>query len=96
MGYGLSIKEKLEEKWDINPPGECTVFLDIKFTFDNVKGLLTEVNIIKKTDTRVYLHFSSFHLKQTFPSFIYSQALRYRRIINSKGTLKVKFDELRS
>ena len=95
MGYGLSIKEKLEEKWDINPPGEYTVFLDIKFTFDNVKGLLTDVNI-KNTDAQVYHHFSSFHLKQTFPSIIYSQVLRYRRIINNKGKLKVKLDELRS
>ena len=91
--YGLSIKEKAEDSWDINPPGVHTVFLDIKYTFDESNGLVTDVNI-KKTDARVYLHFSSFHPKQTFPSIVYSQALRYRRIINSDDLLKTRLDEL--
>ena len=90
---GLSIKEKSETSWDINKPGEFTVFLDIKYTFDNINGLKTDVNI-KETDARVYLHYSSYHPKQTFPSIVYSQALRYKRIINNTDTLKLRLNEL--
>jgi len=92
--HGLSIKEKSETPWDINKSGEFTVFLDIKYTFDNIHGLITDVNI-KETDARVYLHYSSYHPKQTFPSIVYSQALRYKRIINNPKTLKLRLDELR-
>ena len=92
--HGLSIKEKSETPWDINKPGEYTVFLDIRYTFDSTHGLITDVNI-KETDARVYLHYSSYHPKQTFPSIVYSQALRYKRIINNTDTLKLRLDELR-
>ena len=85
--------DKPEATWDFNQPGQYTVFLDIKFNFDNINGLLTDVNI-KKTDARVYLHFSSHHPKQLFPSIVYSQALRLRRIINNTKVLKTRLDEL--
>ena len=91
--FGLSIKDKPQDPWDINKPGDFTVFLDIKYTFDDVEGLLTDVNI-KPTDARVYLNFSSYHPSQTFPSIVYSQALRYKRIINRSETLKARLDEL--
>ena len=91
--YGLSIKNKEEDPWDINEPGKFTVFLDIKYTFDETIGLVTDVNI-KETDARVYLHYSGFHPKQTFPSIVYSQALRYNRIINNTETLSTRLDEL--
>ena len=91
--FGLCIKEKPEDCWDFNPPEQFTVFLDIKFRFDATKGLSTDVNI-KETDSRAYLHFKSYHPKQTFPSIVYSQALRYRRIINDDVLLQKRLDEL--
>ena len=54
---------------------------------DPVIGLVTDINV-KKTDARAYLNFDSYHPKQTFPSIVYSQMLRYRRIINSDVTLQ--------
>ena len=79
--------------WDFNHPGVFTVFLDIKFHFDTTEGLKTDVNI-KETDSRVYLHFTSYHPRQTFPSIVYSQALRYRRIIKDDTLLSQRLDEL--
>ena len=91
--FGLSIKEDPTNTWDFNHPGVFTVFLDIKFQFDTTKGLKTDVNI-KETDSRVYLHFTSYHPRQTFPSIVYSQALRYRRIIKDDTLLSQRLDEL--
>ena len=91
--FGLSIKDNDADEWDINNPETFTVFLDIKFRFDENKGLVTDINI-KKTDARTYLHYSSYHPRQTFPSIVYSQALRYRRIINDDDTLKVRLEDL--
>ena len=93
-GYGLSIKDNPTANWDFNPPGHHTVFLDIKYTFSETEGLHTDVNI-KETDARVYLHFSSFHPRQTFPSIVYSQCLRYRTIINDEILLHRRLVELR-
>ena len=58
-----------------------TTFLDVKYLFSNSGCLITDINI-KPTDVRVYLHYSSFHPRQTSPSIVYGQGLRYRRIIN--------------
>ena len=58
-----------------------------------MKGLVTDINI-KATDARAYLHYSSYHPRKTFPSIVYSQALRYRRIINDDAILKERLDEL--
>ena len=91
--FSLSIKDKPTEAWDLNAPEKFTVFLDIKFRFDEVKGLVTDINI-KATDARAYLHYSSYHPRKTFPSIVYSQALRYRRIINDDAILKERLDEL--
>jgi len=92
--FGLSIKDKLSDPWDFNPPGEHTVFLDIKYTFHPSDGLMTDINI-KSTDARVYLHFSSHHPKQTFPSIVFSQCLRYKRIINNGVLLVRRLSELK-
>ena len=91
--FSLSIKDKPTEAWDLNAPEKFTVFLDIKFRFDEVEGLVTDINI-KATDARAYLHYSSYHPRKTFPSIVYSQALRYRRIINDDAILKERLDEL--
>ena len=64
--FGLSIKEKPTDAWDINLPEAFTVLLDIKFRFDTNQGLITDVNI-KETDSRSYLHFNSYHPRQYFP-----------------------------
>ena len=89
----MSIKDNSQDLWDINNPENFTVFLDIKFRFDSTSGLVTDINI-KETDARAYLHYSSYHPRQMFPSIVYSQALRYRRIINNDLTLKQRLDEL--
>ena len=49
---------------------------------------------IKATDSRSYLNFDSYHPHHTFPSIVYSQMLRYRRIINDDNKLKTRLDEL--
>ena len=92
--FGLSIKDNPLTLWDFNSPGHYTVFLDIKYTFAETDGLHTDINI-KDTDARVYLHFSSCHPKQTFPSIVYSQCLRYRRIINDEILLHRRLVELK-
>ena len=92
--FGLSIKEKESQNWDLNPPGDFTTFLDIKFTFDKDEGLVTDVNI-KPTDARIYLHFSSSHPRHIFSSVVYSQFLRYKRIISNGVTLCRRLEELK-
>ena len=91
--FGLSIKDSPDIKWDFKKPGEYTTFLDINYSFDLSSGLITDVNI-KKTDARTFLHFSSYHPRQTFKSIVYSQCLRYRRIINEHIRLVRRLDEL--
>ena len=92
--WGLSIKDNKEEDWQFSLPSEYCIFLDIRFRFDESEGLLTDVNI-KSTDARVYLHFSSFHPRNTFKSIVYSQCLRYRRIINDDIKLLRRFQDLK-
>ncbi|KAL5257921.1 hypothetical protein ACHWQZ_G012763 [Mnemiopsis leidyi] len=92
--WGLSIKDNKDEDWQFSPPSDYCVFLDIRFRFDILEGLLTDVNI-KSTDARVYLHFSSFHPRNTFKSIVYSQCLRYRRIINDDIKLHRRLQELK-
>ena len=91
--YGLSIKDSSDSVWDFHLPDTYTVFLDVQFRFDRLLGLMTDVNI-KKTDSRMYLHFDSFHPRQTFPSNVFSQALRYHRIINDPTRLCKRLNEL--
>ncbi len=55
---------------------------------------MTDVNI-KPTDARVYLHFSSFHPRHTFLSVVYSQCLRYKRLISNNITLIRRLGELK-
>ena len=91
---GLSLKSDPLAPWDFSPAGVYSVFLDIKYLFDSEGRLHTDINI-KKTDARVYLHFSSFHPRQTFPSIVYSQCLRYKRVINVGTLLTRRLTELK-
>ena len=95
LGFvGLSIKDNKEDDWQFSPSSDYCIFLDIKFRFDRQEGLQTDVNI-KSTDARIYLHFSSFHPRQTFKSIVYSQCLRFRRIIKDKIKLLRRLLELK-
>ena len=52
---------------------------------------LTKDLFRKPTDASRYLEFSSFHPRHTFRSIVYSQALRYRRIVNDDYILKLSW-----
>ena len=64
----------------------------IQFKF--VEGVLTTDIFRKATDANRYLYYNSFHPRHVFRSIVYSQALRYRRIINDESLLKIRIDEL--
>ena len=90
--YALSIKP---EDWQIGAePGRMVHFLDIAYAFGFDGGLVTDIHI-KETDSRTYLNFHSHHPPYIFSSIIYSQALRYRRIINKNEILYTRLDEIR-
>jgi hypothetical protein len=91
--FGLSIKDNPDKEWDFQGPGEPTTFLDIRYCFEAGSGLFTDINI-KATDAHTYLHFSSYHPRELFPSIVYSQCLRYRRIINDPMRLMRRLKEL--
>ena len=68
-------------------------FLDIQYCFDG-NGLLQTDLYRKETDSQAYLNFSSAHPNHTFSGSVYSQALRLRRIINSRERLQIRLSEL--
>ena len=76
----------------VNKASVFTQFLDIQFKF--VDGVLTTDIFRKETDANRYLYYNSFHPRHVFRSTVYSQALRYRRIINNDSLLKERLDEL--
>ena len=77
----------------VNPVSSCTQFLDIKFKF--VDGKLTTNIFRKETDANKYLSFHSHHPRHVFRSIVFSQGIRYRRIINDDDILKLRLDELK-
>ena len=70
---------------EITAVNEYSQFLDIKFKFEN--GELTTDIFRKPTDANRYLEFSSNHPRHTFSSVVYSQGIRYQRIINNDSLL---------
>ena len=78
----------------VNPVTTFTQFLDIQFKFNN--GQLTTDIFRKPTDANRYLYFNSYHPRHTFRSIIYSQGLRYCRIINDNVILAERLTELKS
>ena len=84
--YGLQIT------YEVNDESQFSVFLDVKYCFKDDE-LITEV-YHKPTDAHTYLHYSSCHPRHVFRSIVYSQSLRYRRIINKDDTLRDSLDVL--
>ena len=94
-----SIRDKLLEfglKTDdfvVCKSGEPLPFLDIQFYFDCDGQLKTDL-YRKPTDSPSFLNFSSHHPNHIFSSIVYSQAIRYRRIINSNEKFHQRLSEL--
>ena len=86
--YGLYIDESNFKK-----NSEFINFLDIKYCFNNAGALQTDL-YRKETDSQAYLNFCSAHPNYTFSGNVYSQALRLRRIINSREILELRLAEL--
>ena len=51
---------------------------------------------VKPTDSHAYLNYHSHHPPHVFQSTVYSQAIRYRRIISDHETLKYRLNELKT
>ncbi len=71
-----------------------TNFLDTTIYF-NEGGILESTLFVKKQDICTLLHNNSFHPKSCKKGIIYSQALRYRRIITNNEQLEEKLETLR-
>ena len=90
--FGLNVKSS---DWNIGLElGQLVNFLDIQFGFSFEGNLVTDI-YIKETDSKSFLNFSSCHPPHIFSSVLYSQALRYRRIINSTENLKAQLQTLK-
>ena len=79
--------------YEIKPVTEWSIFLDIRFKYSN-GNLFTDINR-KLTDAGRYLQFTSYHPRHTFSSIVFSQGLRFRRIINDDDLLDTRLNELR-
>ena len=77
---------------EVKPITEMIAFLDIQFSFTD--GKLSTDLYRKPTDANRFLEYSSFHPRHTFRSIVYSQGIRYRRIINNNDVLGTCLDEL--
>ena len=91
--YNLNVKD---DDWDIVSKNQPQVhFLDVKFGFNLESKLVTDI-YVKDTDAKGFLNFNSCHPNHTFSSIVYSQALRYRRIINDDELLKTRLMDLKN
>ena len=70
-------------------------FLDTTIYF-NKEGTLESTLFVKKQDICTLLHNNSFHPNSCKKGIIYSQALRYRRIITNNEQLEEKLEILRN
>ena len=84
--YNLSLTYEIGESCNF-----CT-FLDVNYKFIDGK-LVTDIHS-KPTDAHRYLHYKSCHPSHVFRGIVYSQALRYRRIINDNVTLLERLTDL--
>ena len=70
-------------------------FLDTTIYF-NKEGTLESTLFVKQQDICTLLHNNSFHATSCKKGIIYSQALRYRRIITNNDQLEEKLETLRN
>ena len=84
-------KFDIELTFKVTEFNEYIEFLDVQYKFD-IQGNVTTDIFIKPTDAHQYLNYSSHHPRHTFRSIVYSQGLRYRRIISDDATLAVRLD----
>ena len=95
-----SVREKLlafglqTDDFVVMKSGNPLPFLDIQFWFDKDTGQLQTDLYRKPTDSPSFLNFSSHHPNHTFSSIVYSQSIRYRRIINSDNRLSERLSNL--
>jgi hypothetical protein len=94
-----SVREKLldfglkTDDFVVMKSGNPLPFLDIQFWFDGSGELQTDL-YRKPTDSPSFLNFSSHHPNHIFSSVVYSQSIRYRRIINSDQRLVERLSNL--
>ena len=94
----VTLNEELKENYNleltfnISESDNFCVFLDVEYKFVNGK-LVTDIHH-KATDAHRYLHYTSFHPPHVFRGIVYSQGLRYRRIINDDSKLTERMTEL--
>ena len=67
-------------------------FLDVKYRFINCE-LDTDL-FFKPTDAHRFLHYNSAHPNHTFSSVVFSQGLRYLRIISDRLVLRFRLNDL--
>ena len=92
--FRLLLKERfgLEITFEITSSVNFSVFLDVQYRF--VEDRLVTTIYHKPTDAHSYLNFSSSHPRHVFKSIVYSQALRYRRVINDETLLHTEMGKL--
>lgn len=81
-------------KFDIEHSHKSVHFLDTTIFINNSNQLESDL-YIKPTDKTLLLHHNSFHPNSCKNSIIYSQALRYRRLITNDETLHHRLNNLR-
>ena len=74
---------------------EYLEFLDIKYKFSPNGEARTDL-FIKETDSHRFLDFGSHHPRATFRSIVYSQGIRYRRIISNQSDFDQRLEDLKS
>ena len=80
-------------KFELNYSTQEVNFLDTTVYVKN--GTLHTKLYVKPTDKKKYLHFTSSHPRHIKKSIPFSQALRYRRIIDEESILKTEIDKLK-
>ena len=85
---GDSIKIEIEYSY------ERVHFLDTNIYINDLKQLESDL-FIKPTDKALLLHNESFHPNNCKISIIYSQALRYVRLITNRNRLSERLQDLR-
>ena len=82
----------LELTYNFDSCENFCVFLDVQYKFINGQ-LVTDI-YQKPTDSHQYLHYCSSHPRHVFQGIVFSQGLRFRRIINCNIRLRLRLNEL--